>query len=332
MRITLCLSFLLSAALATNIKMNPLSDEFINHINSQQNDWKAGRNFDENMPISEIKKRMGARKSISKAKPTVHSKDIEIPESFDARTNWPECSSVIGSIADQSACGSCWAVSTTSAMSDRRCIASGGSLQVPVSAEDVLTCCTDTSCWLGCDGGSTQAAWNYWFQSGIVTGGRYNSSLGCKPYPFQPCDNWLEGKYVQCSTLSYDTPDCTRSCSSSGLNYRSELTYGKSMAEKFATVEDVQREILQNGPVTASFVLYEDFVNYKSGVYHYVDGDEIGGHSVRIIGWGVENNVAYWLVANSWNEDWGDDGLFKIRRGVDECSFEMEINAAQAKV
>ena len=34
----------------------------------------------------------------------------------------------------------------------------------------------------------------------------------------------------------------------------------------------------------------------------------LGGHAVRIIGWGVENKVPYWLVANSWNTDWGDNG------------------------
>lgn len=34
----------------------------------------------------------------------------------------------------------------------------------------------------------------------------------------------------------------------------------------------------------------------------------MGGHAIRILGWGVENEVPYWLVANSWNVDWGDNG------------------------
>jgi cathepsin B len=29
----------------------------------------------------------------------------------------------------------------------------------------------------------------------------------------------------------------------------------------------------------------------------------------------------YWLVANSWNEDWGSNGFFKIQRGNDECGI-----------
>ena len=37
------------------------------------------------------------------------------------------------------------------------------------------------------------------------------------------------------------------------------------------------------------------------------------------------------LVANSWNTDWGMDGLFKIRRGTDECGIESGINAGEVK-
>ncbi|CAH1109809.1 unnamed protein product [Psylliodes chrysocephalus] len=331
MKIAICIAFLLSAALAANVKINPLSDDFINHINSQQNHWKAGKNFDETIPISEFKKLMGVREAISKSRrtPTVHSKDIEIPESFDARTNWPECSKVIGEIVDQSACGSCWAVSTTSAISDRRCIASGGKLQVPVSAIDLMSCCW--VCGDGCNGGTMEFAWDYWINAGIVTGGGYNSSLGCKPYPFKPCDHHVEGKHVQCTTLSYDTPPCSQDCYNE-LDFNSELTFGKSETQGFGAVEDIQREISTNGPVTASLAVFEDFLSYKSGVYHHVVGEKLGLHAVRIIGWGTENNVAYWLVANSWNEDWGDLGLFKIRRGENECGIEEVVNAAQAKV
>ena len=34
----------------------------------------------------------------------------------------------------------------------------------------------------------------------------------------------------------------------------------------------------------------------------------LGGHAIKILGWGVEGGVDYWLVANSWNSDWGDKG------------------------
>lgn len=35
-------------------------------------------------------------------------KDQTIPDSFDARTAFPQCASIIGHVRDQSNCGSCW--------------------------------------------------------------------------------------------------------------------------------------------------------------------------------------------------------------------------------
>lgn len=44
-------------------------------------------------------------------------------------------------------------------------------------------------------------------------------------------------------------------------------------------------------------------VNFP-GVYKHVQGKPLGGHAVRITGWGVLNGVPYWKVSNSWNYDW----------------------------
>lgn len=57
---------------------------------------------------------------------------------------------------------------------------------------------------------------------------------------------------------------------------------------------------------------------------------EIGNHAVRIIGFGVEvnnndfaalvdlfsqGNVPFWLLMNSWGDDWGEHGCFRMLRG-----------------
>lgn len=64
-----------------------------------------------------------------------------------------------------------------------------------------------------------------------------------------------------------------------------------------------------------------------AGVYQHVQGRMLGGHAIRILGWGVEDSTPYWLIANSWNSDWGDNGYFKILRGSDHCGIESTINA-----
>ena len=42
------------------------------------------------------------------------------------------------------------------------------------------------------------------------------------------------------------------------------------------------------GPVEAAFTVYADFPTYKSGVYKHMSGKELGGHAIKIIGWGTE--------------------------------------------
>ena len=62
------------------------------------------------------------------------------------------------------------------------------------------------------------------------------------------------------------------------------------------------QEIYANGPITGMFFVRQSFTSYKSGVYSSPGhGDQmLGGHAIKIIGFGVEDGVDYWLVANSW--------------------------------
>lgn len=60
-------------------------------------------------------------------------------------------------------------------------------------------------------------------------------------------------------------------------------------------------EIYQNGPVQVVFKVYEDFFMYKSGIYKPSEnavGNETIYHSVKLLGWGTENNVDYWVYFN----------------------------------
>lgn len=41
----------------------------------------------------------------------------------------------------------------------------------------------------------------------------------------------------------------------------------------------------------------------------------MGGHAVKLIGWGTDVNGLYWICANQWNVDWGESGYFNIYEG-----------------
>ena len=100
-------------------------------------------------------------------------------------------------------------------------------------------------------------------------------------------------------------------------------------------VDVIMRELVDHGPLDATFNVYSDFHEYAGGVYEHRSGKYLGLHSVKIIGYGVSNssNVPYWLVQNSWGSSWGPDhGFFKIRRGSDECGFESLVYAGAPRL
>ncbi|KAG5862189.1 hypothetical protein JTB14_031751 [Gonioctena quinquepunctata] len=255
-----------SCAFSASIDFHPLSDEFIDYINNQHSTWKAGRNIDKNTPWSYIRSLLGALKTPEHVKENmqVHeiTEDIDIPESFDARENWPQCET-IKAVRDQSSCGSCWAVAAAAAMSDRICIHSKGETKIWVSDEDILSCCS--YCGSGCDGGSAYEAWIYWGDDGIVSGGPYNSTTGCRAYSMKSCEHHTTGDKPQCSSLEYSTPLCKEQCDPhSELIYSDDKSYGSAYSVP-GTEKRIQQELLKNGPVEAAFMVHSDFPSYKSG-------------------------------------------------------------------
>lgn len=313
-------------------KFPPFSNELINYINNYTLTWKAGENFeyikDRQLRLQHVINMCGVKleKSAKFLPPVrqVNYLNIDLPENFDPREKWPNCPT-LKEVRDQGDCGSCWAFGAVEAMSDRFCIHTNGSMNFHLSAEDLMTCCS--SCGNGCNGGFPGAAWDYFKEKGIVTGGQFHSNQGCQPYKIPACDHHVPGHLKPCGKDIEPTPECSHKCEDGyKLSYNKDKHYGKSSYSVEGETE-IMKELYTNGPVEAAFTVYSDFVQYKSGVYQHVTGEALGGHAVKMIGWGVENGKKYWLIANSWNPDWGDKGLFKILRGTDECGIESQIVA-----
>jgi len=90
--------------------------------------------------------------------------------------------------------------------------------------------------------------------------------------------------------------------------------------------EKIQDAIFTNGPVEASFSVYQDFFAYTSGVYRHKSGGLAGGHAIKLLGWGTDATGGnYWIAANSWGTSWGQHGIFWISRGNDECGIESNV-------
>ena len=66
---------------------------------------------------------------------------------------------------------------------------------------------------------------------------------------------------------------------------------------------------------------------YREGIYDYAGCSPIKlDHGVLVVGYGTENGVDYWLVKNSWGENWGENGYFRIVQEDNLCGIATQAS------
>jgi cathepsin B len=263
-----------------------------------------------------------------------------IPENFDAALEWPMCAEMINDIRDQSNCGCCWAFGGAEAASDRMCIASNGTLLIPLSAQDMCFCAS----WNGCNGGDLYTPWSFIQTTGLVSGGGqgggpFDNDGFCSKFSLPHCHHHgpvRDDPYPAEGTSgcpSESSPSCPSKCDSTATaphnNFAADkYTFQGQVTQWPQDEATIQKALMDGGSIEVAFSVYSDFENYASGIYTHTGGSFLGGHAVKMVGWGVENGVKYWKIANSWNPYWGENGFFRIIRGVNECGIEGQATSS----
>lgn len=250
------------------------------------------------------------------------------PVVFDLRAKYPKCSSLT-TIRNQWRCGACWAFAAATSLSDRICIKTyyqRAPYQRSYSYQDLIECCPYEYCGtglgMGCQGGYVEGAFEYARVSGLVTGEAKGNTTTCKPF------------FMNAMDFNSVSPQCTNACTDpikypityendkkKILGYKIYSSFYLGSIEK--VVLGVKDVITRRGTVVGTLDVYTDFYTYSSGVYSHQQGDYLGGHAVRVIGWGTDPSAGpYWLCVNSWGPYWGEKGFFKIKQGVDEVKIE----------
>lgn len=87
------------------------------------------------------------------------------------------------------------------------------------------------------------------------------------------------------------------------------------------------KEALSQQPVSVAIQADQrTFQLYKSGVFDDEDCGTALDHAVLLVGYGKEDGKEFWIMKNSWNTVWGEEGYMKmaIHDGAGMCGVQMD--------
>jgi len=198
-------------------------------------------------------------------------------------------------IRTQRKCGAGWAFATVAAVESHWAIRTDAT--AVLSSEQHLLDCSNDFSNQGCSGGLPQRSFEY-----LRSTGGLNSEA---TYPFESID---------VNKCRYADKRVYARVFNGSVN----VTAGDEQA-LFNVIDTV-------GPAATGFDVTEDLFAYGGGVYtskNCRNDTRIINHAATVIGYGYDapKNLDYWIVKNSWGPGWGEEGYFRIARGVNMCSI-----------
>ncbi|XP_064076719.1 procathepsin L-like [Vanessa tameamea] len=202
---------------------------------------------------------------------------------------------VVSVVKDQRRCGSCWAFSTIATVESAYAIKTGQS--VLLSEQQLVDCATNYCA--GCQGGIPHYACEYLKLNGVMS---------ADSYPYKGIDD---------------------QCKYNSENIRVQV---KNCLDLLVSEDELANKLANIGPLSIAIdagVLQQ----YHGGIIadNYCSGSQID-HAVVLVGYGTdENGIKYWVVKNSWGIGFGEQGYFRMQRGVN-CLGVMNTPALAIEV
>lgn len=182
-----------------------------------------------------------------------------VPASFDCRDQWPD---FIHPVRDEALCGCDYAMAPSEVFSDRLAIATNGATNEVLAPQEIISCDWHSQ---GCQGGSVKDAFHYMQHTGL---------------PTETCYSYTSGESSQ-------PGDCNPACDDG--NYKQ---YYQLNRWQYVPGEAAMKAALQDGPVMVAYALYDDFRNYRSGIYKCDESTAAQFYKAgRLVGYGQQDGT-----------------------------------------
>ncbi|XP_071716237.1 probable cysteine protease RD19B [Rutidosis leptorrhynchoides] len=227
-----------------------------------------------------------------------------LPKDFDWRDH-----GAVTSVKNQGSCGSCWSFSTTGALEGANFLATG---KLESLSEQQLVDCDHEcdpeeqgSCDSGCNGGLMNSAFEYTFKAGGL--------MREKDYPYTANDH---------GTCKFDKSKVVASVSNFSV-----VSLDK---------DQIAANLVKHGPLAVA-INAAYMQTYIGGVSCPFVCSKRLDHGVLLVGYGAAGyspirmkDKPYWIIKNSWGENWGEKGYYKICKGRNVCGVDSMVSTVAA--
>jgi len=236
----------------------------------------------------------------------------ELPSHSHNTVDW-RAKGAVTAVKDQGQCGSCWAFSAVEAVESAAFMSSGKLMAL--STQQLISCDKDDG---GCDGGDTLNAYHYLKHAGGLDTSADYPDKSHRSGETLKC-HWNRKHAVRVSGFKYATKPCDRgSCSH---RHKQEMQMAKVLAAK--------------GPVSVCVNAGgSGWQHYKRGIFskRCSAANKKIDHCVQVVGFDMSGKHPYWIVRNSWNEDWGIKGYMHLAMGRNLCGITDEATIAHVSM
>ncbi|XP_042395793.1 cysteine proteinase 1-like [Zingiber officinale] len=249
-----------------------------------------------------LRGRRSAVASSSHEAPILPTNDL--PENFDWRDH-----GAVTPVKNQGSCGSCWSFSAAGALEGANFLATGKleslSEQQLVDCDHECDSSEPGSCDQGCNGGLMTTAFEYLQKSGGLERE--------EDYPYTGTDR---------GACKFDKSKIAAS------------VYNFSVVS--IDEDQIAANLVKHGPLAVG-INAVFMQTYMHGVScPYVCGRHLD-HGVLLVGYGSAGYAPirlkekpYWIIKNSWGENWGEKGYYKICRGRNICGVDSMVSTVTA--